>query len=122
VVHYVPVPLGGIEDEATLRALFDLDSWIRGTCLNPGAQLVGAREVFWKIVSGAGVGGGRACNCGRVYPLPSSPANPRKKIFKSPPISPALLVKLDPLGKRKKNNWLGPSLSHWVCTMGLGWM
>ncbi len=81
VVHYVPVPLGGIEDGATLRALFDLDSWIRGTCLNPGAQLVGAREVFWKIVSGAGVGGERARDCGRVYHLPSSPANPRKKIF-----------------------------------------
>jgi hypothetical protein len=47
-VPYVPVPLGGVEDRATIRALFDLDSWILGTCLNPGAQLGGARKVFGK--------------------------------------------------------------------------
>jgi hypothetical protein len=119
VVPYVPVPLGGIEDGVTICALFDLDSWILGTCLNPGAQLGGARDVFWKTVSGAVAGGGHAEDCRRVYHLPSSLTNPRKTIFKSPPICPTLPVRLSPLGEQEEKKLIGAIIESLVLHYGL---
>jgi hypothetical protein len=47
VVPAVPMPLGGIEDPAAIRAAFDLDAWITS---GPGVSLGEARAVFWDAV------------------------------------------------------------------------
>ncbi len=71
-------------------------------------------------MSGAGVGGERACGCGRVCHLPSSPVNPRKKIFTLPPISPTLPVRLDPLGEKEEKQLVGAIIESLVLHYGLG--
>jgi hypothetical protein len=105
VVPYVPVPLGGIDEGETIRALFDLDSWLLGTCPAAGALLEGARTTFWGVMASAGVGGGSVPTGERVYHLPSSAVNPRRRPYRSPSVSPSLPDRLPPLGKEdeKKN-------------------
>jgi hypothetical protein len=48
VIHMVFVPLGGIEGEATVRDLYDLDSWLRGAG-HSGENLRLSRAEFWTL-------------------------------------------------------------------------
>jgi hypothetical protein len=54
---------GGGWGWTTERVLFDLDSWLPGTCPNPGVQLGSVQLVFWDVVAAVGVSGRRAA-CG----------------------------------------------------------
>ncbi len=97
---YVPVPLGGIDRGETIRALFDLDSWLLGTCPAAGVLLEDARTTFWGVMAMAGVGGGPAPTGERVYHLPSSAVNPRRRPYRSPSVAPSLPDRLPPLGEK----------------------
>jgi hypothetical protein len=99
VVPYVPIPLGGIDGGETIRALFDLDSWLLGTCPAAGALLEGARSAFWGVMARAGVGGRSAPTWERIYHLPGSAVNPRRKPFWSPSVATPLPKRLPPLGE-----------------------
>jgi hypothetical protein len=99
VVPYMPVPLGGIDGGEAIRALFDLDSWLLGTCPAAGALLEGARSAFWWVMARAGVGGGSAPTGERIYHLPSSAVNPRRRPYRSPSVTPSLPERLPPLGE-----------------------
>jgi hypothetical protein len=122
IVHYVPVPLGGIEDGATLRALFDLDSWIRGTCLNPGAQLGGRARLSGKSCRVLGRVVNMLTIVGVSTTSPAAWQTQGKKSSSRLQSVPPYRSDWVPWGKGKKKNWLGQSLSRWFCTMGLGWM
>ncbi len=93
MIPYVPIPLGGVASAATIRALYDLDSWILA---GNEKTLAGTRKKFWEIV-GAGGGGGPFCDCERVYSLPASVHNPRKRPFWSRAVNPSLPKKLEPI-------------------------
>jgi hypothetical protein len=47
----------------------------------------------------AGVGGGSAPTGERIYHLPGSAVNPRRKPFRSPSVAPPLPERLPPLGE-----------------------
>ncbi len=111
VVPSVPVPLGGIDDPVTIRALFDLDSWLKA---DTGLTLGGAREFFWGTVAANGECGGASSNGERRYHLPGGYRNPRKKPYRSLAVNPALPDKIPPLDEKGEKELVGIILSE-IC-------
>jgi hypothetical protein len=120
VVPYVPVPLGGIDGGEAIRALFDLDSWLLGTCPTAGALLEGARSAFWGVMARAGVGGGSAPTGERIYHLPSSTVNPRRRPYRSPSVTPSLPDRLPPLGEEDERTLVREIWSGFLVSMVSG--
>jgi hypothetical protein len=50
VAHVVSVPLGGVESEATVRDLYDLDAWLRSGLISTMASLPQSRTKFWNVI------------------------------------------------------------------------
>jgi hypothetical protein len=91
VVPYVPIPLGGMTDPDLVRAVFDLDSWIKSS---PGVTLSTAREAFWDAVAGDGAMVGPAGSTTRLYHHPGGIRNPRRRPFRSGAITEAMEKKI----------------------------
>ncbi len=108
MVPYVPIPLDGIGSATTVRALFDLDAWLMS---GNGATLTAARKKFWEVVAERGEEGGPACDCERVYSLPTSIHNPRRRPFCSRAVNPSLPKSLYPL-ETKEEKILVQSIIH----------
>jgi hypothetical protein len=70
VIHMVFVPLGGLEGEATIRDLYDLDSWLRGAG-HSGENLRLSRAEFWTLCIDESVPVSN-CNGTRVLYMPES--------------------------------------------------
>jgi hypothetical protein len=87
VVPCVPIPLGGVTDPDLVRAVFDLDSWIKSS---PCVSLSTAREAFWNAVASDGAMVGPAGSTTRSYHLPGGVRNPRRRPFRSGAIHPPL--------------------------------
>jgi hypothetical protein len=92
----------------TVRALFDLDAWLTS---GNGATLTAAQKKFWEMVAKKGEDDGLACDCERVYHLPTSLHNPRKRPFWSRDASPPLPKVLQPL-EPKEEKMLLQSIIH----------
>jgi hypothetical protein len=54
VVHGFPIPLGGINDRACIRALPDFTDWLASVSDNTGRDLLASRNLFRKTVLAAG--------------------------------------------------------------------
>jgi hypothetical protein len=115
VIPYVPIPLGGVASAATIRALYDLDSWILA---GNEKTLAGTRKKFWEIV-GAGGGGGPSCDCERVYSLPASAHNPRKRPFWSRAVNPSLPKKLEPISTSEEKILLQSIINELTANFGI---
>jgi hypothetical protein len=103
VVTYVPVPLGGIDDPVTIRALFDLDSWLKA---DPGLTLGGAREFFWGAVAANGDSGGASSNGERRYHLPAGTVTPERNCIAHWPSVPPCRIQFSPWTQMMRRNWL----------------
>jgi hypothetical protein len=115
VIPYVPIPLGGVASAATVRALYDLDSWILA---GNERTLAKTRKKFWEIVD-AGGGGGPVCDCERVYNLPASVHNPRKRPFWSRSVNPALPSKLEPIESRDEKTLIQSIINDLTTNFGV---
>jgi hypothetical protein len=76
-----------------------------------GATLTAARKKFWEVVAERGEEGGPACDCERVYSLPTSIHNPRRRPFWSRVVNPSLPKGLYPL-ETKEEKILVQSIIH----------
>jgi hypothetical protein len=54
VVHGFPIPLGGINDRACIRALADFTDWLASVSVNTSRDLLASRNLFRKTVLVAG--------------------------------------------------------------------
>ncbi len=88
-----------MSDPDLVRAVFDLDSWIKSS---PGVALVAAREAFWGAITGGGVVGGLVGSTGRSYHLPSGVQNPRRRPFRSGAIHPPLPGGILPINEKSE--------------------
>jgi hypothetical protein len=114
VIPYVPIPLGGVANVATVRALYDMDYWILA---GNEKTLARTRKKFWEIV-GAG-GGGPVCDCERVYNLPASVHNPRKRPLWSRSVNPALPTKLEPFVSRDEKTLIQSIINDLTTNYGV---
>ncbi len=115
MIPFVPIPLGGVANAATVRALYDLDSLILA---GNEKTLAKTRKKFWEIVC-AGGGGVPVCDCERVYNLPASVHNPRKRPFWSRSVNPALPTKLEPIVSRDEKTLIQSIINDLTTNFGL---
>jgi hypothetical protein len=101
VIPFVPVPVCGLGGGGLLRDLLDLDAWILGSSLGPGILLEGTRRAFWDVMGSAGTGVSDDKGV-RTFFVPTDCHNPRKRVFRSQPPSPALPVSLLPISTLDK--------------------
>jgi hypothetical protein len=70
------VPLGGVEGEATIRDIYDLDSWLRGAG-HSGENLQLSRAEFWSLCIDE-LAPVSNCNGTRVLYMPESMSSSTK--------------------------------------------
>ncbi len=58
VIPLLPIPVGGIGSETLVWDMMDLDSWIVSTGAGQATGLPDSRDTFWRVILGAGWGGG----------------------------------------------------------------
>ncbi len=97
VIPFVPVPVCGLGGGGLVRDLLDLDAWILGSGLGPGVLLEGSRRAFWEVMGSAGTGASDDNGVRTIF-VPTDCRNPRKRVFRSQPPSPALPASLPPIG------------------------
>ncbi len=100
IVPLVPVPLGGLDEPAAVRALLDFDTWLSSSQQPVGTSLAGARRVFWEVAAAGPLQTQDGSE--QIIVLPGHLKNNRKKPFLSQAFSCKIPKEIAPFDRQRE--------------------